>query len=72
MKTIDDYQKCSILVEIAKSLLQGKLKGKSVEDLWKVEEDEELKRLCYYEDPALVIAICIRLKEREKELNKLN
>ena len=72
MKTINDYQKFSISMEIAKSLLQGKLKGKSVEDLWKVEEDEELKRLCYYEDPALIIALCIRLKERKQELEKLN
>jgi hypothetical protein len=72
MKSIEDYLKSFIQVEIAKSLLQGKLKGKSVEDLWKIEEDEKLKRLCFYEDPALIIALCIRLKEREKELNKLN
>lgn len=52
------------LVGSAMHLLKTEFKGKTIEELWKVEE-KEVEKLCAPYDPALIVGLCIAIVKRQ-------
>ncbi|MBA3046891.1 hypothetical protein KKC83_02330 [Patescibacteria group bacterium] len=66
MKRVDEILEYISCGDLAKKLLNNELKGKTAYEIRSIAE-EEMEQLCDPYDPAVVAAICIRLKEKEKE-----
>lgn len=65
MVDIDEIMESIKLGDLARHLLKTRFKNKSVEELRGLEE-KEVEKLCSPYDPALIVALCIRIIEREQ------
>ncbi len=65
MEKTDSILEHASYVALAKQLLEERFKGKTVNEIREVDE-EELEDLCNPYDPAVIVALCIRIKEREE------
>ena len=67
MKKVDEILEYISCGDLAKKLLNNELGGKTASEIRAMTE-EEMEQLCDPYDPAVVAAICIRLKEKEGEV----
>ncbi|MEA3463564.1 MAG: hypothetical protein U9R14_00560 [Patescibacteria group bacterium] len=69
MKKADEILEYISCGDLAKKLIDNELKNKTANEIRSISE-EEMEQLCDPHDPAVIVAICVRIKEKEKEIKK--
>ena len=66
MKRVDEILEYISCGDLAKKLIDNELENKTADEIRNIGE-EEMEQLCDPHDPAVIVAICIKLKEKQKK-----